>query len=276
MACWKRSPSARSRAQRRPFVPRHVSHTFRAQISSSFMKPRFIFAHCNVPVGSGNTGKRCQCRGNIPLPHTHYGVKTRSHRLGGPEAWLWGTFFLLNDPPMPPFSSFYLFHTLDKNGKKATSDLSLFLKSDKQAEPESACLGGEKGDLFSYQMDHPWTSKQVCQGGLKYEQQSGGGDWRLAGKGIRGEGELSITRRRHGSSKHQPLKAHTMHICHRLLSPVKGCNNICWRKKTTLFFLQLYWCFCFKSRFFWDTCEIKYITCECISFIWYFPWCQAA
>lgn len=67
----KEIPSACSRAQRRPFVPRHVSHTFRAQISSSFMKPRFIFAHCNVPVGSGNTGKHCRCTGNTPLPTSH-------------------------------------------------------------------------------------------------------------------------------------------------------------------------------------------------------------
>lgn len=68
----KEIPSASSRAQRRPFVPRHVSHTFRAQISSSFMKPRFIFAHCNVPVGSGNTGKHCRCTGNtLSPPPTH-------------------------------------------------------------------------------------------------------------------------------------------------------------------------------------------------------------
>lgn len=53
----KEIPLARSQPERRPFVPRHVSHTFRVQISSGFMKPRFIFAHCNVSVGSGKYGE---------------------------------------------------------------------------------------------------------------------------------------------------------------------------------------------------------------------------
>lgn len=120
----KEIPSARSRAQRRPFVPRHVSHTFRAQISSSFMKPCFIFVHCNVPVGSGNTGKHCQCRGNIPLPHTHYGVKNKSHRLGGPEVWLQGFFFFAGGHPLA-------YSTSLKTAKPAVR-FSLFLKWDKR------------------------------------------------------------------------------------------------------------------------------------------------
>lgn len=48
-------------------------------------------------------------------------------------------------------------------------------------------------------MDHPWTSKQVCQGGLKYELSGGGG--------IRGEGGLSITHRRRGLSKYKTAKS---------------------------------------------------------------------
>lgn len=53
----KEIPLARSQPERRPFVPRHVSHTFRVQISSGFMKPCFIFAHCNVSLGSGKYGE---------------------------------------------------------------------------------------------------------------------------------------------------------------------------------------------------------------------------
>lgn len=50
------------------------------------MKRCFIFAHCNVSVRLGNMGKHGRRKGNIPLSHTHYEVRNRSHRLGGPEA----------------------------------------------------------------------------------------------------------------------------------------------------------------------------------------------
>lgn len=91
--CWKRSLWPFSWAQRQPFVPRHVSHTFRAQISKGFMKRCFMFAHCKVFVGSGNMGKHCWRKKVIPPSScTHYEVRNRNYRLGGPGAWTGGCF----------------------------------------------------------------------------------------------------------------------------------------------------------------------------------------
>lgn len=89
----KEIPLAYSQPERRPFVPRHVSHTFRVQISSGFMKPCFIFAHCNVSVGSVKYGEGLSSKELIYTPsprhtHMHYGVRNTSHRLGGPEFWV--------------------------------------------------------------------------------------------------------------------------------------------------------------------------------------------
>lgn len=46
----KEIPSPCLLAERRAFVHWHVSHTFWGQISPGFMKPGFIFGHCNVPM----------------------------------------------------------------------------------------------------------------------------------------------------------------------------------------------------------------------------------
>lgn len=135
--------------------------------------------------GQGNMGKHCRQKGNIPLPHTHYGVRNRSHRLGGPEAWPGGLGFFLYaewfSPPMCPPSIFH--PSISYKRKKLQNERSASAGSWNRIKRYGLDLPATWGwELFQYQLDHPQTSKQVHLGGLKYDRWEGGGS-RLAAIG---------------------------------------------------------------------------------------------
>lgn len=132
--------------------------------------------------GQGIWGSTVREKVISPLPHTHYGVRNRSHRLGGPEAWLRGLFPSSCAPTLDPLSAPFI-----QNDRNYKTRGQLSLKADKLCIRHAWIwwCGGRRVCFRARKTTHGQVNRYIKVG---WNLRIGEGD--AASGGIRGDWDL--------------------------------------------------------------------------------------